>query len=185
MLRARCKKSSTAATPAQAQKAASLCHCLREALIRRATANRSPNYWERSARPTQTAMHLQKSTSYPSPHVNPRPVGRAYSVNVDRGPLGHLSTKFDRYDVRMHSSGRWNDAPTRRASCKQERFTKYAKKLSKRKLCQWILLRLCQWAAATHLRASDAPRSCTRATLTTLSESGSDQSDVVLEAFND
>ena len=61
-------------------------------------------------------MHLQKSTSYPSPHVNPRPVGRAYSVNVDRGPLGYLSTKFDRYDVRMHSSGRWNDAPTRRAS---------------------------------------------------------------------
>ena len=52
-------------------------------------------------------MHLQKSTSYPSPHVNPRPVGRAYSVNVDRGPLGYLSTKFDRYDVRMHSSGRW------------------------------------------------------------------------------
>ena len=32
------------------------------------------------------------------------------------GPLGHLSTKFDRYDVRMHSSGCWNDAPTRRAS---------------------------------------------------------------------
>ena len=27
------------------------------------------------------------------------------------GPLGHLSTKFDRYDVRMHCSGRWNDAP--------------------------------------------------------------------------
>ena len=37
-------------------------------------------------------------------------------MNVDRGPLGYLSTKFDRYDVRMHSSGRWNDAPTRRAS---------------------------------------------------------------------
>ena len=55
-------------------------------------------------------MHLQKSTSYPSPHVNPRPVGRAYSVNVDRGPLGHLSAKFDRYDVRVHCSGRWNDA---------------------------------------------------------------------------
>ena len=61
-------------------------------------------------------MRLQESTSYPSPHVNPRPVGRAYSVNVDRGPLGHLSTKFDRYDVRMHSSVCWNDAPTRRAS---------------------------------------------------------------------
>ena len=60
-------------------------------------------------------MHLQKSTSYPSPHVNPRPVGRAYSVNVDRGPLGHLSTKFDRYDVRLHSSGRLNDALPRRA----------------------------------------------------------------------
>ena len=59
-------------------------------------------------------MHLQKSTSYPSPHVNPRPVGKAYSVNVDHGPRGHLSTKFDRYDVRMHSSGRWNDAPTPR-----------------------------------------------------------------------
>ena len=55
-------------------------------------------------------MHLQKSTSYPSPYVNPRPVGRAYSVNVDRGPLGHLSAKFDRYDVRVHCSGRWNDA---------------------------------------------------------------------------
>ena len=55
-------------------------------------------------------MRLQESTSYPSPHVNPRPVGRAYSVNVDRGPLGHLSAKFDRYDVRVHCSGRWNDA---------------------------------------------------------------------------
>ena len=49
-------------------------------------------------------------------HVNPRPVGRAYLVNVDRGPLGHLSAIFDRYDVRMHSSVCWNDAPTRRAS---------------------------------------------------------------------
>ena len=37
-------------------------------------------------------------------------------MNVDRGPLRHLSTKFDRYDVRVHSSGCWNDAPTRRAA---------------------------------------------------------------------
>ena len=36
-------------------------------------------------------------------------------MNVDRGPLGHLSTKFDRYDVRLHSSGRLNDALPRRA----------------------------------------------------------------------
>ena len=62
------------------------------------------------------ARHLQKSTSYPSPPRQPTAGRESIFGECRSWPLRHLSTKFDRYDVRVHSGGCWNRQRQRRAA---------------------------------------------------------------------